>query len=100
MDFKGRRIVDKGDAWRRLLKKFLKLGGLSLDDVTLVKGGFDMAPFYNDEVDIWAGFLTSEVIIARQKGFELVTFPVHEYGLSSIGSSIYTSEKMIARNPF
>ncbi len=98
-DFKGMRIVDKGASWRRLLKEFLTIGGLTLGDVSLVKGGYDMTPFYEDKIDIWGGYITNEAISAREQGFQIDTFPVYEYDLHHFGSNIYTTLKTVRERP-
>ena len=98
-DFKGLRIIDKGESWKKLLKEFLNASGLDLSDVVLVKGGFDMTPFYKGEVDIWGGYITNEVQQARLKGIEVDTFPAYEYGLTDLGNNIYSSQDYINKHP-
>jgi NitT/TauT family transport system substrate-binding protein len=98
-DFAGHSVVVKGAFWQDLLEALLLGSGLTLEDVELVEGGFDMTPFIEGEVDIWAGFLTDEVVRARQAGLELVTFPHYEYGISSNPVTLYTSNEYLENNP-
>jgi NitT/TauT family transport system substrate-binding protein len=98
-DFKGMRISDKGDSWRKLLEEFLATANLSLSDVVLIKSGYDMTPFYDDTVDIWGGYITNEVQMARLKGIKIDTFPAYEYGLHYLGNNIYSSRQYIKENP-
>ena len=64
-----------------------------------VPGGFDMTPFYEGEVDVWAGFITDEVIRARQQGLDLVTFPLHAYGIRNEGQLVYAGQAGLEDNP-
>ena len=89
-DFKGRTIADMGASWHAMIEEVLELGGMSTRDAKLVPESFDMAPFYDDTVDIWSGYLINEVPQARLKGYELVTFPLYEYGIINLGGIIYT----------
>ncbi len=94
-DLAGRRIVVKSPAWRELLRRLLQRGGLTLADVKEVPGGFDMTPFFEGDVEVWAGFLSNEIVRARQHGLDLVTLPVYEYGIRTTALTIYTSRKAL-----
>ncbi len=98
-DLAGHSIVVKGEPWRTAIIAMLEQGGLTVDDVVLVPGGFDMAPFYEGEVDVWAGFLTNDVIRARQRGLNLTTWPVYEYGIHKYSNLVYTSQALLGDNP-
>ena len=45
--------------------------GLDPDSVRQVDVGFDLSPFLAGEVDIWPGYVTNEVLKARQQGYEV-----------------------------
>jgi len=98
-DLAGRRVVVKAPVWREFLESLLKRGGLTLADVEEVPGGFDMTPFVEGEVEVWAGYLNNEVVRARLQGLELVTLPVYEYGIRTNALTIYTSQAMLEANP-
>ncbi len=98
-DLRGRRVVVKNETWRALLEQFLAQADLSLADIEPVDGGFDMTPFFEGEVEVWAGFINDEVVRARQKGLDLVTFPLHEYGFRGVALTVYTNRKALADDP-
>ena len=50
-----------------------------------------MAPFLDGQVDVWAGYLTDEVVRVRQSGVEIVTFPLDEYGIGSVANTLFSS---------
>ena len=98
-DFAGKTVAIKSESWKAVVKTMLVRGGLTWDDVTAVPSGFDMTPFYEGEVEVWAGFLTNEVVRARQRGLDLVTFPAYEYGARYNDNMIYTSRQTLAADP-
>ncbi len=90
-DLAGRTIAIKSQSWQHLVEILLKYDGLTLDDVQPVKSGYDMTPFYERKVEVWAGFLTNEVVRARMKGLDLVTLPFYEYGIRIKAGVIYVN---------
>lgn len=98
-DLAGHRIATKGDASRLILAEFLATADLTLEDVEEVPSGFDMTPFYEGDVDVWLGLITDEVIQARQRGLELVTFPLYEYGIQETTLTLFTSQQIVNTNP-
>ncbi len=98
-DLAGHTVVVKSDTWRVLLEDFLRQGGLTLDDVDVFEGGFDMAPFLEGKVDVWAGFINDEVVRARHQGVDIITLPLYEYGARGGAGTIYARESMLRENP-
>lgn len=94
-DFKGRTVVVKGLGWQNILENILATANLTLDDVELIPGGFDMTPFYEGEVEIWAGFITEEVVRVRLQGIEVTTLPLFEYDIRGGSVNIYTSQTLL-----
>ncbi len=98
-DLAGRTVAVKSDSWQAVIEVMLAQSGLTWDDVTPVPSGFDMTPFYEGEVEVWAGFLTNEVVRARLRGLDLVTFPAYEYGAKYNDNMIYTTREALAADP-
>lgn len=94
-DLEGFSVAVKGKPWENLLIRFLDQGNLTLDDVVAVESGFDMTPFFEGEVDVWAGYLTDEAVHARMAGLDIITLPLYEYGISEYAVTIYTSHEML-----
>jgi len=89
-DLAGKRVVVRTPSWREWIERILARQGLTLDDIEPVSGGTDMTQFFAGEVDVWAGSLVTDAAAARSRGVEVVTFPLHEYGVSTVGDSLYT----------
>jgi ABC-type nitrate/sulfonate/bicarbonate transport system substrate-binding protein len=98
-DLAGHSVVVKAPGWERLIDELLTREGMSMDDITPANGGYDMTPFYEGEVDVWAGYINDEVIRARMEGYDLVTIPFFEYGISSSALTLLTSQSIITENP-
>ena len=94
-DMVGHSVGVKGTGWRILLENFLATADLTLDDVEVVEVSFDMTPFIEGEVDIWPGFLTDEVVRARQQGIDVVTFPLYEYGINPSSLPLFVSHDLL-----
>ncbi len=98
-DFAGKTVAVKSISWRNLLDHLLSQANLNLSDIKeFTPKKNDMTPFYEGQVDIWSGFLANEPVEARLKGFKLVTFPLYEYGISSIGNVIYITKDKLKNN--
>jgi len=98
-DLAGRTVAVKSPTWRDLLEMLLAHEGLTLADVEEVPGGFDMTPFFEGKVEVWAGYLNNEVVRARQQGLELVTLPLHEYGIETSAITIFSGQAALEADP-
>ncbi len=99
-DFAGRTIAalnPKGSAI--VFNSMMARLGLDPDSVEQVARGYDMGPFFSGEVDIWAGFLTDEVLQARERGYEVNVILPGYYGVHLYGMCLFTTEAMIADEP-
>ena len=99
-DFPGHTIntlnpAGNGLVFRALMSKL----GLDPDSVQQVETGYDLMPFYRTEVDIWAGFLTDEVLSAREEGYQVNVILPDYYGIHRYGMVIITAESLIQKNP-
>lgn len=73
--------------------------GIAPDTVRRVEPGFELAQFYNGEVDIWAGFLINEVLAARENGYSVNLIFPSDYGTHLYGDTIFTSQRLIDQRP-
>ena len=99
-DFPGHTIntlnpAGSGLVFRAMMNKL----GLDPDSVRQVETGFDLMPFYLAEVDIWAGFLTNEVLSAREQGYPVHVILPDYYGIHLYGMVLIAGESLIEKNP-
>jgi NitT/TauT family transport system substrate-binding protein len=82
-------------AFRALMTRL----GLDPDSVREVDVGFDLSPFLAGELDIWPGYLTNEVLTARQQGYEVNLILPEDYGVHLYGDVLFATDQMIEENP-
>jgi len=73
--------------------------GLDPDNIEQLDVGFDLSPFLAGELDIWPGFMNSEVLTAREQGYEVNLILPEDYGVHLYGYTLYTTEQLIEENP-
>jgi NitT/TauT family transport system substrate-binding protein len=73
--------------------------GLDPDSVEQVDVGFDQSPFLAGDLDIWPGFMNSEVLTFREQGYELNLILPEDYGVHLYGYTLFTTDRLIEENP-
>ncbi len=73
--------------------------GLDPDSVQPVEVGFDLSPFFSGEVEIWSGFITNEVLTAREQGYSINVILPEAYGIHTYSDTLFASEEFINDNP-
>ncbi len=97
-DFVGRSVLRYPPDY--MLPAMLTRAGIDIRQVDKVSPGeYDMQGFFAGEVDVWTGYLTNEVITARQQGYELNVIYPDDYGIHVYGDTMMTTERMIEENP-
>jgi len=82
-------------AFRALMTRL----GLDPDSVRQVDAGYDLAPFFAGELDIWPGYLINEVLAAREQGYQVNLILPDDYGVHLYGDTLFTTERLIQENP-
>ncbi len=94
---KGKPIMIGADTrvgwWLFLKSKF------GYDDGQSRPYNFNPAPFLADKNAVQQGYLTSEPLVIEKQGVKPVVFLLADYGYTSYGSIIETSQKMINEKP-
>jgi len=96
-DFTGRRVAASSRN-ATLLAMMNKLG-LKMEQIEVVPLDHNMEAFFAGEVDVWSGYLTSEVVIAQKQGYKLNIIYPDDYGIHLYNDVIITNEGMIEKNP-
>jgi NitT/TauT family transport system substrate-binding protein len=73
--------------------------GLDPDSVQQVDVGFDLSPFLAGELDIWPGFMTNEVLAAREQDYEVNLVLPEDYGIHLYGDTLFTTDQLLQENP-
>lgn len=81
------------------LKAMLKQLGIPLGSFTRAPYSFDLTPFYQGNVAVWAGYIMNQPIDARLAGREVsIVFP-DDYGVHTYDDVVFTSQDLIRRHP-
>lgn len=98
-DFRGKKIgVKVGFPIEYYLTAMLRNAGIDESAIDRVPVQFDMARFFNGEIDVWCGLRINEPNVARQKGVEVNEILPSDYGVDVVGEVIFTSEDFYAKN--
>ena len=96
-DFVGKSIQVPGRA-RRLFRTLIANVGVSPDQLTELDS-LGVEALYSGEVDVAVGFVTDQVLVARQAGYQInVIFP-DDYGVHTYNDLIFTTDDFIHANP-
>lgn len=78
-DFKGKKIGHQQTA-RASTEAMLSINGMSMEDVTMIPIGFDVAPLLTGQVDVLTGLVTNQVVLLEQQGHKVGYAPYSDLG--------------------
>jgi ABC-type nitrate/sulfonate/bicarbonate transport system substrate-binding protein len=64
-----------------------------------VEVGYDLAPLYSGEVDVWPGFRINEPRLAIEQGYEVNMIYPEDWGVTIYSDVLFTTEENIVNNP-
>lgn len=98
-DFEGKRVGIKHEGWRGIFTEMLENAGVDINKVTQVDVPDDINLLYDNEVDVWSGYVHDEVTEAHLSGHDVnLVFP-YEYGVGSYEGLIVTTKKLVEQKP-
>lgn len=99
-DFPGRtiRTLTPGGSAIAFQAMMTRLG-LDPDSVEQVDVGYDLAPFFAGDLDIWPGYLPNEPLVARQRGYQVNLILPDDYGVHFYGDVVFATDRLIEGNP-
>jgi len=98
-DFKGKRVgVKYGTDVEPVYRTLLSIAGLSEEDVKEFPVKFDLLPFFSDAVDVYPGYLTNDLLIPEERGYEVNTIRAIDAGVTVYGNVYFCTERFLSRN--
>lgn len=95
-DFIGRNIwVGPNDF---LLPAMMKSLSIDFEQMNIVDNP-DFGRFLAGEIEVWHGYLTDQVVSARQQGHEVNVVYPHDYGIRFYNDLIVTTDTLVEENP-
>ncbi len=98
-DFAGRSIRTMDPTGTAMLNGMLAHEGVDPESIRVLDVGYDLAPFFAGEVDIWPGFVTNEVLTARAAGYDVNLIMPDDYGIHFYGDTLITTNRLIKLDP-
>jgi NitT/TauT family transport system substrate-binding protein len=100
LDFVGRRFpVLSVSGASVLFDALLKKNRVTREDIVFIQTGYDLNRLFTGEVDVWTGYTINEVLIAKQKGYEINLVKPGDFGVNMMGDTLFTSDILINTNP-
>jgi ABC-type nitrate/sulfonate/bicarbonate transport system substrate-binding protein len=91
-DFKGRKVGHQQTA-RASTEAMLSINGMSIDDVTMIPIGFDLAPLLTGQVDVLTGLVTNQVVLLEQEGHKVGFAPYSDLGFGFYWNTPFVLEE-------
>lgn len=82
-----------------VLDVLLKKNGISESNITFVPANFDFDRFLQGEIDVWAGYVTNELVEAPKKGYRINQIRPGDHGINLFGDTLFTSDILLNTNP-
>lgn len=98
-DFAGRSIRMTDPTGTAMLNSMLAHEGVDPKSIRVLDVGYDLAPFFAGEVDIWPAFVTNAVLTARAAGYDVNLIMPGDYGIHFYGDTVITTNRLIELNP-
>ncbi len=95
----GKRIGYQEEQGLQVITLMLQHQGISLDQVTLVKIGWELQPVIDDEVDAFIAYMTNQPLILKEQGYEMNIIPAYQYGYDFYSGIYYVQEKLLQDQP-
>lgn len=98
--FVGKRIgvklgTDVDPVYRKLLRKF----NISSENVQEIPVKFSLAPFLDGTIDVYPGYLTSDLLIPEEKGYTVNTIRAADFDVIGYGNVYFTREDYLETHP-
>jgi ABC-type nitrate/sulfonate/bicarbonate transport system substrate-binding protein len=99
-DFEGKTVgLVFGDILEVEYRAMLRAAGADDGRIREVKKTFSLAPFFQDRIPIWTGYITNEPFKAEAEGVAVEVIQPKDYGVDFYGDALFTRAETIAAHP-
>lgn len=67
--------------------------------ITEVPFEFNIEPFLSRRIDVWPIYVTDQPHVARKQGADVRVLVARDFGVTTIGDGLFTTEAFLAENP-
>jgi len=99
-DFEGKILMHpKGSLDDIDLMAMLKINNINLSKIKFVSTTYNMQDLLDKKCDVFSGYISNEPYELEKLGIEYRLFKPVEYGIDFYGDTLFTSSKMLNKNP-
>lgn len=98
-DFVGKKIAMSPGGLQTEYLGMLANNSIDRAQVTEVPYEFNIEPFMSRRIDIWPIYVTDQPHIASKQGLDVRVLVARDFGVTTIGDGLFTSEAFLAANP-
>ena len=81
------------------LQSMLKSQGLRLEDLDFIAHSFNTDDLINKKTDLMSAYITNELFVLNEKGYETTIFNPKDYGFNFYEDILFTSKEFATKNP-
>ncbi|MDM8524389.1 ABC transporter substrate-binding protein [Desulfococcaceae bacterium HSG8] len=96
---KGKKIGTKTSSSIMMIKIVLANAGLAYNEIIPVKMGWDIQPLIDDLIDVCPGYMNSEPLAMKEKGYETNLIPAFKHGYDFYSEVYFVTDTMIQKQP-
>jgi NitT/TauT family transport system substrate-binding protein len=99
-DFKGKRIgVKYGTDVEPVYRTLLAKEGITKNDITEIPVKFDLLPFFSGTVDVYPGYLTNDLLLPEEMGYDVNIISAIDENVTVYGNVYFCREDYLRNNP-
>ncbi len=81
------------------LQSMLKSQGLRVEDLNFIAHSFNADDLINKKTDLMSAYITNELFILNEEGYETTIFNPKDYGFNFYEDILFTSKEFALKNP-
>jgi NitT/TauT family transport system substrate-binding protein len=98
-DFVGKKVAMSPGNLQTEYLGMLAANQIDRSQITEVPFEFNMEPFLSRRVDVWPIYVTDQPNVARKQGADVRVIVARDFGVTTMGDGLYTTEAFVTRNP-
>lgn len=98
-DWRGKNIGILPDSTGTIFKAIMANYGLSEDEINFIDYGYDFSMLTDGTVDVIPVYIFDEPYALEQMGYKINTLLAYDYGVSSYGDTLFTTNSLITKRP-
>ncbi len=98
-DFVGKKVAVSPGGLQTEYLGMLAANNVDRAQITEVPFEFNIEPFLSRRIEVWPIYVTDQPNVARKLGADVRVLVARDFGVTTIGDGLFTSEAFLAANP-